>query len=121
MSDPIRFRVRPVYHGNQLLIEVLDDHRGERFPNVASILRDALGATQVPHPDKLDGPQVAFSQNRYFSFWVYPGGNYEIDDDIWGLFVLAEENNEAVSADVERTLMSTGRFVKEFVDFEQFR
>jgi hypothetical protein len=121
MSDPIRFRVRPVYHGDELLIEIVDDHRGEGFPNVASILRDALQAKQVPHPDKLDDPRIALSQDCYFSFWAYPGGHYEIDDDIWSLFVLAKESNGAVIADVERALISTGRFVKEAVDFEQFR
>ncbi len=109
--DQIRFRVRPVYHGSELLIEVLGDHRAEGFPNVASILRDTLHATKEPHPDKLDDPQVALAQDRYFSFWAYPGGSYEIDDDIWGLFISAKEHNEAVIADVERALLSTGQFV----------
>jgi len=121
MPDPVRFRVRPVYRGSQLLIEVMEDHRRGDFPNVRAILRDALGATQIPHPDKLDDPRIALSQERYFSFWVYPGGTYEIDDDIWGLFVLAHEHSEAVIEDAARALISTGRFVREFVDYAQFR
>jgi hypothetical protein len=75
----------------------------------------------VPHPDNLDDPQVALAQDRYFCFWAYPGGKYEIDDDICGLFISTKENNEDVTAEVERVLLSTGQFVKEFVDFEQFR
>jgi hypothetical protein len=121
MSNLIRFRVRPVYHGSELLIELLDDHREEGFPSVALILRDALGATSRSHPDNLDDPRVALSQDRYFSYWTYSGGNYEIDDDIWALFASAKDSNKAVIADVERALLATGQFVKESVDFEQFR
>lgn len=121
MSDLHRFRVRPVYYGSDLLVEVMDDHRGAGFVNLPSLLREALHAVQMPHPEGLDDARVAMSQDRYFSFWVYPGGSYEIDDDIWGLFVMAPEHNEAVTADLERALVSSGRFVKEFVDFEQLR
>lgn len=121
MANPIRFRVRPIYHGSELLVEVLDDHRKEGFPCVSAILRDALGATAGPHPKGLDDPRVAWAHDRYFSYWTYPGGNYEIDDDIWALFVLSKDNNEVVIADVERALLATGQFVKESVDFEQFR
>lgn len=42
MSNLIRFRVRPVFHGSDLLVEVLDDHRTADFPDVAAILQDAL-------------------------------------------------------------------------------
>lgn len=121
MHDPIRFRVRPVYRGSQLLIEVMDDHRVEDFPKVAAILRDALGATQMPHPDKLDDPHIALRHDRYFSFWAYPGGTYEIDDDVWALFILAHERSETAIEDVARALIATGRFVREFVDYAQFR
>lgn len=121
MSDPIRFRVRPVYRGSDLLVEVLDDHRGAGFVNLASLLREALHAVQMPHPEGLDDPRIAMSQDRYFSFWVYPGGSYEIDDDIWGLFIWGGANNHEVTADIERVLLATGQFVKEFVDFAQFR
>ena len=75
MSDPIRFRVRPVYHGSKLLVDVMGDHRDVGFPNVATILRDALGASQIPHPDKLDDPQFALMHDRHFSFWTYAGGS----------------------------------------------
>lgn len=85
------------------------------------MLCDALHATQKPHPENLDALHIAAAQDRFFSFWAFPGGNYEIDDDIWGLFISAKENNEAVTAEVERALLATGRFVKEAVDFEQFR
>jgi len=121
MADLIRFRVRPVFHGRDLLIEILDDHRKDGFPNVASILRDALGATQIPHPEKLDDPQLAILHDRYFSYWMYSGGEYEIDDDVWGLVVFARHNNAVVVAEVDQALMSTGRFVKEPADFEEFR
>ncbi|OXI81874.1 hypothetical protein CFB50_26365 [Burkholderia sp. AU33423] len=120
MTSPIRFRVRPVFHGSELLVEVLDDHRAVDFPNVAAILQDALHAVQVPHPDGLDDPVVALSQDRYFSYWTYARGHYEIDDDIWSLFVTATIDNARIVMDIESALLSTGKFVKEEVDFSQF-
>ncbi|VWB57590.1 hypothetical protein BLA14095_02545 [Burkholderia lata] len=116
MTNLIRFCVRPVFHGSDLLVEVLDDHRAADFPNVAAILQDALHSVQVPHPDGLDEPVVALSQDRYFSYWTYARGSYEIDDDIWGLFVTA-----SIVADIETALLSTGKFVKEEVDFSEFQ
>ncbi|OXI96358.1 MULTISPECIES: hypothetical protein [Burkholderia] len=120
MTNLIRFRVRPVFHGSDLLVEVLDDHRTADFPDVAAILQDALHSVQVSHPDGLDEPEVALSQDRYFSYWAYSRGNYEIDDDIWGLFVTATFDNARVVADVESALLSTRKFVKEDVHFSRF-
>ena len=76
---------------------------------------------QKPHPSGLDDRQIALLYDCYISFWVYAGGSYEIHNDRWGLFVTSTENQKAVIADIERVLTSTGAFVKEFVDFEQFR
>ena len=80
-----------------------------------------MEAAKAPHPDNLDDPKIALTQDRCISFWTYAGGEYEIDDDIGGLFVSATENNIAVIADVAQALNSTGRFSKEYVSFEQFR
>ncbi|KVD37138.1 hypothetical protein [Burkholderia ubonensis] len=120
MTNLIRFRVRPVYHSSDLLVEVLEDHRTDHFPNVAAILQGALHSVQVPHPDGLDEPRVALFQDRYFSYWTYARGHYEIDDDIWALFVTASINNLPIVADIERALLLTGKFVKEEVDFGKF-
>jgi hypothetical protein len=121
MLEPVRFRIRPVYHGSELLIEMLSDHRADGFPGITSILSNALRAVKVPHPDNLDNPRIALGADRYFSYWAYSGGHYEIDDDIWSLFVRAEEGSEAVICDIERALLATGQFIKESVDFEPFR
>ncbi|ENZ77347.1 MULTISPECIES: hypothetical protein [Ralstonia] len=121
MADQIRFRVRPVYHGSDLLVEICDDHRVAGFPNVAAVLQEALDAVQERHPENLDDPEVALSQDRYFGYWKYAGGRYEIDDDIWGLFVSAPVDNRAVIADVERALLASGKFVKEEVDFGLYK
>ncbi|RDS98156.1 hypothetical protein DWU95_44300, partial [Burkholderia contaminans] len=113
MTNLIRFRVRPVFHGSDLLVEVLDDHRTADFPDVAAILQDALHSVQVPHPDGLDEPEVALSQDRYFSYWTYARGNYEIDDDISGLFVTATPDTARVVADVDNAILATANVVKE--------
>lgn len=121
MQSQVRLLVRPVYYGDELLIEVLGDHREDGFPSVARILRGALQAQRQPHPDGLDDPRWALSQERFVSFWVYPGGSYEIDDDIWALFITAKVDNRAVIADIERALLGSGVFVKEDVDFGKYR
>lgn len=121
MTKPVRFYVRPVYHGVERLVEIVDDHRVEGFPHVAGLLSDALGARRMPHPEGMDAPDIALLHDRFFSYWTYAGGAYEIDDDIWALFVVAKENHAAVIADVERALLSTGLFVKEDVDVARYR
>lgn len=113
--------MRPVYHGSELLVEVLGDHRADGFPDVAAILQGALHSTREPHPENLDDPGIALSQDRYFSYWKYAGGCYEIDDDIWALFVTAKVDNTLVIADIERALLASGEFVKEAVDYERFK
>ncbi|WP_155635395.1 hypothetical protein [Burkholderia cepacia] len=55
-----------------------------------------------------------------FSYWTYARGHHEIDDDIWGLFVTAPIDNSSVIADIENARLSTGKFVKEDVDFRTF-
>lgn len=120
MTHLIRFRVRPVYHGSDLLVEILDDHRAADFPDIAEILRDALHAVRLAHPDGLDDPHVVLSQDRYFSYWTYDRGDYEIDDDIWGWCATAPVNNRVIVADIERALLATGRFINEPVDFGKF-
>ena len=121
MADPARFYVRPVYYGTDLLVEIVDDHRVEGFPDVAGILRDALGAQRVAHPQGMDTADVALLHDRFFSYWRYPGGAYEIDADIWALFVAAPVDNAAVIADVERALSASGLFAKKDVDFAKYR
>lgn len=99
--------------------------RGTRRPSRGGFSRhrgDPAGRAafgQVPHPDGLDEPDVALSQDRYFSYWTYARGHYEIDDDIWGLFVTVTFDNARVVADVS-ALLSTRKFVKEDVDFSRF-
>jgi hypothetical protein len=119
MADPIRFRVRPGYHSENLLVEFCADNRAADFPDVAELLRQALRSQRKKHPS-FDEANIAMTLDRFIGFWSYPGGTYEIDDDIWGLFVRAEENNRQVIAEVERALLATGQFVKEDVDFADY-
>jgi hypothetical protein len=121
MTELIRLHVRPMYHESDLLVELIDDHRSQGFPNIRIILQEALQSVQEKHPDGLDDPSIAQLHDRYFSYWRYEGGCYEIDDDIWSLFVTAPTNNGAVIADIERALLSTGKFIKEEVDFAKYK
>jgi hypothetical protein len=120
VSNRQRFRVRPGYQSSDLLLEVVGDHRRPGFPNVASLLSASLNARRQPHPEGLDHIDPVL-HDRFITYWSFPDGSYEIDDDLWGLFVTARENNEGVIARVEGALVATGLFEKEEVDFAQYR
>lgn len=110
-----RFSLRPGYGSDTLLIEFLGDHRGSAFPNVAALLARALDAQAVPTT-----PPVLACDGS-FQAWRYAGGEYQLDDDGWFLFILASANNQAVMADLERALLASGKFIKQEVDFAQYR
>lgn len=119
MADIFHFIVRPEYHGDHLLIEFLEDHRRSGFPDVAGLLEQALRAKKIKHPT-LDEARFAAAMDRYFGYWKCPLGCYEIDDDVWGLFISANENNRSVIAAVARALVDSGRFAKKDVDHAKY-
>ncbi len=114
-----KFRVRPGYHSQELLVEFWGDHRGEHFPNVSALLANALGAEPLKHPT-IDTAMVA-ATDEFISYWRYAHGEYELVDDIWAFFIHAPENNLRVITDIERALLASGLFVKEDVDFSEYR
>jgi len=92
-------------------IEILGDHRSGGFPNVRVLLRDALIATESPPPPSFaEVVRTSMLIDRFISFWTYPGGAYEIDDDDGGLFVTPLHGAE-VGADVAAALIRSGQFV----------
>lgn len=114
-----RFSIRPGYGSDILLLEFLGDHRGSAFPNVGALLAEALDARAVPMTHVALDRATAFDES--FQAWRYAGGEYHLDDDGWFLFILAPASNQAVMADLERVLLASGRFIKEEVDFAQYR
>jgi hypothetical protein len=48
--------------------------------------------------------------------WEYENGQYEIDEDIWALFILAPSNNAQIINDIESVLIESGMFEKEVVN-----
>jgi hypothetical protein len=47
--------------------------------------------------------------DRFISFWVYPAGEYEIDDDIGGMFITPRPGGR-VSGDIVDALTRSGQF-----------
>lgn len=103
-----KFRVR--YGGAHSLIEFCGDHRAENYPNVSRLLADALGAMSQKHP--VFSAETMIATDRYFSYWSYKNGIYEIDDDIWGCFITVPDGNANVIADLEHALTNGGQFVR---------
>jgi len=100
-------------------VEFWGDHRGATFPDIQGILAQGLNAKPVRHPS-LDTATIAIATDEFISLWRYENGEYELDDDIWALFILAAENNSQVISDIERVLLSTGEFSKEEADFSEY-
>jgi hypothetical protein len=119
MAEQIRFRVRPGYKSQDLLVQFCDEHRAEGFPDVAGILARALHASPKKHPD-LDVVAIGLATDRFFSYWQCLLGEYEIDNDIWALFISAKKNNAIIIEAVEKALLESGKFAKEDVDFSQY-
>ncbi len=119
MATP-RFTVRPEYQGKRLLIEFLGDHRSADYPNIQAIVATGLGATPKHHPT-LDVLSIGIATDEYISLWHYEKGDYELDDDTWGFFILAPNNNPAIIADIEAVLLASGAFRKLEVDFSEYQ
>ncbi len=116
-----RFRIRPGYKSKELLIEFCGDHRSDNFPHVSKILCKGLNSRPITHPE-FDTSSIALSLDRYISMWEYENGHYELDDDIWSLFILVQnkENNAQIIKDIENVLIKSGLFEKELVDSSKY-
>ena len=107
---PHSFRVRPGKDGTLCVIEILGDHRSDGFPDVRVLLRDALAAIQQPCPQELsEVVRTSMLIERYISFWTCPAGEYEIDDDIGGMFV-SPRLGDRVCRDIVDALKRSGQF-----------
>lgn len=113
-----KFRVRPGYGSKELLVELCGDHRTPGFPNVLKLLAESLRAKQQDHPTFSSETMIA--NDRYFTYWSYANGKYEIDDDVWACFITAADGNPQVIADIEQALTTSGRFEKEDVDYDKY-
>ena len=123
-----KFLVRPGYKTEELLIEFLGDHTGPQYPDIQKILVQGLKA----EPDQLksfeptqyssfDIATMAVAADEFQTFWKYSNGEYELDDDIWAFFIHAPKNNRQVISDIEGVLLASGKFIKEEVDFSQYK
>lgn len=113
------FSIRPGYGSGSLLVEFLGDHCSDAYPDVGALLASGLDAVLTPR-SQLDVLRD-MATGAWFSSWRYPGGEYELDDDGWCLFIHAPRHNQTVIADIERALLASGSFIKKPVDFAQYR
>lgn len=106
----------------------MGDHREPQFPDIQEILVNGLKA----EPDQLksfeptlyssfDIATMAVASDEFQTFWKYSNGEYELDDDIWAFFIHAPKNNRQVISDIEGVLLASGKFIKEEVDFSQYK
>lgn len=112
--------MRPAYGSETLLVEFFGDHRSKNYPNVQSILAHGLNARSAEHP-ALDTAAIGIATDEYISLWHYEHGAYEVDDDIWGLFILAPENNAKIMSDIARVLLASEAFEEREADVANYR
>jgi hypothetical protein len=98
------------HSGENAFIELCGDHRAEGYPYVSMLLAEALNAVSQPHP--VFSAETMIATDRYFSYWSYKNGIYEIDDDTWGYFITVQDGGPTVVADLEHALTSSGNFVR---------
>jgi hypothetical protein len=78
-------------------------------------LSKGLNSKRISHPE-LDTLNIAVATDEIISMWEYKNGQYEIDEDIWALFILAPSNNAQIINDIESVLIESGMFEKEVVN-----
>lgn len=117
-TPPFKFLARPGYHTQELLVEFCGDHRVPEYPDVPAILEQALQAQMKPVSPETS--LVGIATDCYSTSWSYPGGEYQVDEDTFGLFIHAPENNRTIMADLEKVLVESGLFLKEEVDFSNY-
>lgn len=114
-----KFRVRPGYKSKELLVEFCGDHRVSSYPDISNLIQSALNAKPKEHP-YIDTVHIGLATDQFISLWEYSNGEYELDDDTWGYFILAPRNNAQVIGDIEKALLQSGLFIKEEVDFADY-
>lgn len=103
------FHIRPG-HGDAIpMIEFVGDHRSDDYPDVAALLAERLDATTLVSPDA-DAALVGLGMDMFISRWTYAGGEYDIDDSAFTLFVIPLGNRERVVHDVAQALQASGLF-----------
>lgn len=111
MTNKHSYIVRNGYGTDLPLIEICGDHRAIGFPRVSEILSSSLGSQYNKHPI-FDVVKIGLSTDEFISFWVYSGGEYEINDDIFGLFIHPVSNHIQVVNDIEEALIGSGNFAR---------
>ncbi len=112
------FKVRPGYQSKALLIEFNGEHCAKDFPNVKKLLEKGLSSRRESRLNDFKANLYDF--DGYTTTWKYKNGTYEINNDVWTLFIHAEQNNKVVIADIENVLLDSGVFLKEEVDFSEY-
>ena len=106
-----RFRVRPGYGSDKLLVEFMSDSTDAPF---VEALRSVFSANGVESERKV---QSIF---HHESFMHSSAGPFVVVHDEWcQIWVHADDNQAAISF-VDGILVASGRFEKEAVDFRQY-
>lgn len=103
-----RYKVRPGYGSDKLLIEFNYDPTEKLHADLNAVLK---GAGLIHHSIK-----------DYFMIPRYktPTGPFELDHDEWDfIWIHAEENQDAIHY-IDQLLQRSGLFQKEEVDFKQY-
>jgi hypothetical protein len=112
------FRLRAGYKTKEFLIEFCGNHRDKNFPNVARLLK--LGLSSKRNRFFKDMQENIYNFDGFISTWEYRNGCYELDNDIWTLFIHAPDNNDIIISDIEKALLDSGEFEKEEVGFNEY-
>ncbi len=109
-----KYRVRPGYGSDKLLIEFLSDTGNKNF---ISTFKNVLSVCNAHSKKKIDlwfNDELIYNMDSDF-------GKFEISTDNWGnLFIIAEENQKAINL-LDEIISKNDLFMKEEVNFEDYR
>jgi len=109
-----RYRLRPGYGSEELLLEFVQGPERESF--VAELMH-ALQSLNV----RVQSTEYLLMNEEVLLSLQSDQGAFELSIDCWGLGFIMAKNNQDILIQIDAILVSHPHYQKEFVDFENYK
>lgn len=114
MAKPYKYRLRPCYGSNELLLEFLLDDSDTEFE------KDFFFAIKEIHPN-VDSVNDLWMNDEVLLQVSSDQGAFLFSKDVWNFaFITAEKNQQCIKL-LDNILTKSSLFEKEAVDFEDYK
>lgn len=114
MAKPYKYRLRPGYGSDKLLLEFLLDSSDSEFG------RDLLKALEAINP-KIDSVEDFWMNDELLLNVSSDAGAFLISKDVWDFAFIISENNQCCIKFIDEILSGNSLFKKIEVDFENYK